>query len=145
MSRRIVYHAGVWDLFHAGHLQALEASRGLGDMLIVGVVTDLGAAAYKARSPVIGEAERLRIVSALACVDAAFLQPGTDPTPVLLALDALGLRPAIMAHGDDWSELREGSETLRRLGIEWRTVPYGDGAGTTGLIERIRGSQCTKP
>src|SRR5690606_26928530 len=56
---RIVYHAGVWDLFHAGHLRVLEQSKKLGDVLIVGVVTDDGAAAYKPRRPVIPQHERL--------------------------------------------------------------------------------------
>lgn len=136
---RIVYHAGVWDLFHAGHLSVLERSKALGDLLVVGVVTDDGAAAYK-RRPFIPQDERLAIVRALRCVDAAFLQPGTDPSPVLEALDALGLRPAVMAHGDDWSELREGMDTLERLGIELVLLPYGEGTGTTGLINRIRGT-----
>jgi glycerol-3-phosphate cytidylyltransferase len=135
---RIVYHAGVWDLFHAGHLSILQRSKELGDVLVVGVVTDVGAAAYKPRAPVISQDERLRIVSALECVDAAFLQPGTDPSPVLEALAAVGVCPSVMAHGDDWSELREGNDTLERLGIELALLPYGNGDGTTGIIRRIR-------
>jgi cytidyltransferase-like protein len=137
---KIVYTAGVWALFHAGHLAFLERSKalaGFGGKLIVGVLTDDGAAAYKPR-PVVHQDERLRIVSALSCVDAAFLQPGTDPSPVLCALDALGLRPDLMTHGDDWTQLREGGETLARLGIELVLLPYGPGQGTTGIIRRIR-------
>jgi cytidyltransferase-like protein len=137
MSRRVIYTAGVWDLFHAGHLQVLEASRRLGDLLVVGVLTDDGAAAYK-RRPVINQADRLRIVAGLRCVDAAVLQPGTDPSPVLDALAALGLRPEAMTHGDDWRELREGMGTLERLGIRLELLPYGPGPGTTGIIQRIQ-------
>jgi glycerol-3-phosphate cytidylyltransferase len=135
---RVIYHAGVWDLFHAGHLDILERSKALGDLLVVGVVSDEGAAAYKDRAPVVSQDERLRIVSALRCVDAAYLQPGTDPTPVLELLAAQGDCPRAMVHGDDWRALREGQGTLDRLGIELVLLPYGPGRGTTGLIERIR-------
>lgn len=135
---RVIFHAGVWDLFHTGHLSVLERSRALGDMLIVGVLTDDGAAAYKPRRPVIPQNERLAIIRSLRCVDAAFLQPGTDPSPLLESLAAIGRCPAALVHGDDWTELREGSETLERLGIELVLLPYGGGDGTTGIIERIR-------
>ncbi|MFW6030998.1 MAG: adenylyltransferase/cytidyltransferase family protein [Myxococcota bacterium] len=133
----IAYHAGVWDLLHVGHVRVLQASKAHCDVLIVGVVTDDGAAAYK-RRPIVPEHERLELVRELSCVDAAFLQPGTDPTPVLEDLHRLGVTPDEMHHGDDWSELREGAATLQRLGIDLRLLPYGDGPGTTGLIERIR-------
>lgn len=135
---RVIYTAGCWDLFHEGHLRILRASRALGDRLVVGVVTDDGAARYKPRPLVQPEAFRLDLVSSLDCVDAAFLQPGTDPTPVLRSLAALGAAPTVMTHGDDWDRLLEGNETLEQMGIELVLLPYGDGSGTTGLVERIR-------
>jgi glycerol-3-phosphate cytidylyltransferase len=138
-----VYTAGVFDLFHAGHLSVLERSKALageGGKLVVGIVSDLGAAAYKPRAPLIGEQERLRIVSALECVDAAFLQPGWDPSPVLYALAALGVRPKAMTHGDDWTELREGMDTLRRLGVEFVTFPLLRVNGSPMSTTRIRES-----
>lgn len=132
---RVIYTAGVWDLLHDGHLRFLEASAALGDQLVVGVVTDDGAAAYK-RRPIMPEGARLALIRGLACVDAAMLQPGTDPTPILELL-----RPDVMTHGDDWSELLEGQETLERLAVEWVILPYGAGTGTTGLIERIQAQE----
>jgi bifunctional ADP-heptose synthase (sugar kinase/adenylyltransferase) len=62
----------------------------------------------------------------------AVLQPTTDPTPVLERL-----RPDVMTHGDDWERLREGQETLERLGIEWQLVPYTPGISTTLLREEV--------
>lgn len=136
-ARRIVYTAGVFDLLHDGHLATLAASRAMGDLLIVGVLTDRGAAAYK-RTPVLDEHVRLQIISSLDVVDAAFLQPGTDPSPVLRALDAMGLRPSIFTHGADWSELREGNSTLADLGIEYRVTPYYEGKSTSEIISRVK-------
>jgi len=37
---RVIYIAGDWDMFHAGHIKTLEMARALGDYLIVGVHGD---------------------------------------------------------------------------------------------------------
>lgn len=138
---KVVFTAGVWDIFHTGHLSMLERSKclaGPGGKLVVGVVTDLGTAAYKPEPPTINEHHRLRIIQAIECVDAAFLQPGTDPSPVLRALAALGCTPDLMTHGDDWSELKEGGETLEELGVELMLLPYTPDVCTSEIRDRIR-------
>lgn len=129
--RRVVYTAGCWDLLHSGHMNILRRSKALGDTLIVGVLTDLGVAAYKPKPPLYNEHARLEIVRSLNFVDAAFLQPGTDPSPVLRALAACGCKPFVMTHGDDWTELREGNETLAELGIGLQLIPYTPDVSTT--------------
>jgi len=131
MSLKVIYTAGVWDLLHTGHLNILRRSKALGDILVVGVVTDLGVAAYKPRPPIYNEHARLEIVRSLDFVDAAILQPGTDPSPILEFLDAVGCRPDVMTHGSDWERLKEGQETLERLGIGWEILPYTPDVSTT--------------
>lgn len=138
MSGRIIYTAGVFDLFHAGHVEILEESAKLGDLLYVGVVSDDGTYAYKNRRPQFSERERMEIVGSLRCVDQVFLQTGTDPSPILRHLVAIGQKPSIFSHGDDWSELIEGADTLRELGIEFRTIPRTRGRFTSRIIEQIR-------
>lgn len=128
---RVVYTAGCFDLLHDGHLNLLRQSRALGDRLIVGVVSDEGAALYK-RRPVQSETTRLKVVRALLGVDMAVIQETTDPTPVLELL-----RPDIMTHGDDWGALLKGQDTLRRLGVEWRTVPYTHGISTSEIRAKM--------
>jgi len=130
-DRRLIYTAGVWDLLHRGHLNLLRRSRALGDVLIVGVVSDDGAAAYK-RRPIQDEETRLAVMRALRMVDFAVLQPTTDPTPILEVF-----RPHVMTHGDDWDRLREGNDTLALLGIDFMTLPYTHGVSSTDLIREL--------
>lgn len=134
MARRIIYCPGVWDLLHRGHLNILRASRAMGEMLIVGVVSDDGVEAYKGRRPVHDEQTRLEVIRSLRMVDGARIQPTTDPTPIL---EALIPRPTALTHGDDWERLREGQETLDLLGIEFRLIPYTHGVSSSGYIAEL--------
>lgn len=130
---RIVFVPGVWDLLHRGHLNLLWRARQLGDVLVVGVVSDAGTEAYKNRRPAQTEALRLDIVNRLNFVDVVDLQPTTDPTPLLERY-----RPTMLVHGDDWERLIEGNETLERLGIEFVRLPYTPEVSTT-LLRRLAG------
>jgi rfaE bifunctional protein nucleotidyltransferase chain/domain len=125
---RVIFTAGVFDLLHRGHLNMLWQSRQLGDVLVVGVVSDGGCAAYKGRLPVENVQRRMQAVEKLGFVDAVLFQATTDPSPILERI-----RPDIMTHGDDWLELKVGQDTIDRLGIEWRLIPYTPGISTTLL------------
>jgi bifunctional ADP-heptose synthase (sugar kinase/adenylyltransferase) len=110
----------------------------MGDKLIVGVVSDAGAEAYK-RRPAQREQARLGNIRDLAYVDFAVIQDTTDPSPVLKVI-----RPDVMTHGDDWSALLEGNETLALLGIEFRLIPYTHGVSTSALLAYLeRGEAVT--
>lgn len=128
----VAYTAGVFDMLHIGHLNLLRRSAQWGTTLVVGVVTDAGAERYKGHRPVQDERTRLEVVRALPFVDLAILQDGTDPSAVLEVI-----RPQVMTHGDDWSKLREGHETLDRLGIRFVSLPYTQGISSTLLRGRV--------
>lgn len=121
-----VYIGGVWDVFHHGHLNILERCRALGQRLIVGVLTDDAAEAYKAR-PLIPEEERLRIIKSLRIVDDAILQHHQDPTA---DLTTLGLKPDYIVHGDDWTEC-PGADYVQENGGKVVLVPYTQGISST--------------
>ena len=133
---KVIYTAGVWDLLHRGHLNILWESKRLGDVLVVGVVSDAGCMAYKGFAPVQNSQLRIRNVRELGFVDVVELQATTDPTPLLERY-----RPDVMTHGDDWEELREGQDTINRLGIEWRLIPYTPGISSTVLREKRNGGR----
>ena len=55
---------GVFDLFHIGHVAALQQCAALGDRVVVGVTGDADAAGYK-RPPVVAQADRVAVVQAM--------------------------------------------------------------------------------
>lgn len=128
----VVQTAGVWDTLHAGHLAFLYRARQLGDLLVIGVVTDEGTAAYKGRKPVQPEGIRLAKVKALGLAHVVELQDTTDPTPLLERY-----RPNVFVHADgqgSWSLLRERVEAA---GVQYLNLPYTDGISSSQLRERI--------
>jgi rfaE bifunctional protein nucleotidyltransferase chain/domain len=130
---RVIYTAGVFDLLHAGHISLLWRSKQLGDVLVVGVVSDAGTREYKGRLPLENVQVRMAAVRSLGFVDAVVLQPDTDPTPLLDRF-----RPHVMTHGDDWDRLRAGHGALERLGVEWVTLPYTPDISSTLLRQSIK-------
>lgn len=125
---RIVYTAGVFDILHHGHLQTLWLSKELGDILIVGVVSDAGTLAYKGFTPFEPAELRSRNIEALGFVDVVVRQPLTDPTENLKRF-----KPELFTHADggqDWSRLREQVEAL---GIKYVDLPFIEGLSSTNL------------
>lgn len=65
------YIAGVFDLFHIGHLNMFRRAKEQCDYLIVGVVTDEGVRKYKEVDPFIPFSERIELVRSCRYVDEA--------------------------------------------------------------------------
>lgn len=126
-----MYTAGVFDLFHGGHLNLLWESKQLGDLLVVGVVSDQGCHAYKGIYPHQTLSARMDAIRQIAWVDVVVPQETTDPSYNLRRF-----LPHCMTHADDWTRLREGQETLEELGITWHLIPYTKGISSTILREK---------
>jgi len=64
LGLRVVLTGGTFDILHEGHSMYLEAARGFGDFLIVGVDSDDKVRARKGEGrPAVPEAERLRMLT----------------------------------------------------------------------------------
>lgn len=121
---------GTFDVFHVGHLRLLERARGLGQRLVVGVSSDELNTRKKGRDPVFSQDERMRLVGALKCVDAVFLEESLElKRAYLLAQNA-----DVLAMGDDWrGKFDEYSDICHVVYFE-RTPAIS----TTAVIEKIR-------
>ena len=76
---KIVVTSGYFDPLHIGHIECLELARQLGDKLIVIINNDLQAKLKKGKS-FMNEKDRMKIISALRCVDEVFLSIDKDKT-----------------------------------------------------------------
>ena len=96
MSRVITF--GTFDIFHVGHVRILERAKAMGDTLIVGVSSDALNQSKKGRLPVYSQAERVKIISALKCVDEVFIEESLE-----LKGEYIKQHNAdILVMGDDW-------------------------------------------
>ena len=112
---KIVATSGYFDPLHVGHLECLELAKRLGDKLIVIVNSDLQAKLKKGKS-FMKQEDRMKIISALKCVDEVFLSIDKDKSQC----ESLRyLKPDIFAKGGDrMSDEIPESKVCRELGID---------------------------
>ena len=112
---KVVVTSGYFDPLHVGHLECLELAKQLGDRLIVIVNSDLQAKLKKGKS-FMRENDRMKIISALKCVDEVFLSIDKDKTQCK-SLEYL--KPDIFAKGGDrMSDEIPESNICHQLGIQ---------------------------
>lgn len=131
----IVFTNGVYDLLHPGHVRYLQAARALGDALVVGVNSDRSVRAIKGPTrPITPEDERVEILSALACVDAAVVFDEDTPADIIKAI-----QPDVLVKGADWAENAiVGRDTVEGRGGRVVRMPVEEGWSTTGIIGKIK-------
>lgn len=134
MSKTILTF-GIFDLFHYGHLNLLQSAKEQGDILVVGVGSDYSVQLEQRKrlKTFISSEERLRIVSALRCVDWAFIYG----TYYDLEQSIKVIRPDLYVRGDDWKEDFPGKKVLEKLKIPIKLLKYTEGISSTSIKERI--------
>ncbi|MDF1536296.1 MAG: D-glycero-beta-D-manno-heptose 1-phosphate adenylyltransferase [bacterium] len=134
----IVFTNGCFDLIHPGHVRYLRDARQLGDLLVVGINTDGSVARIKGPGrPILDLGERSEVLLALRWVDAVV--PFDDPTP----LDLIErIRPHVLVKGGDWPvDKIVGREVVEAAGGKVLSLPFHEGASTSGIIDRIRSAE----
>jgi len=135
-GKKIVATNGCFDLLHVGHVRYLQAARTLGDVLAVGLNSDLSVRELKGTGrPLTSQDDRAEILAALQCVDLVTVFPQIQATQFLTAV-----RPAIYVKGGDYSSEtldKEERAILKKIGADIRLIPFQTGHSTSGLIEQI--------
>lgn len=139
----IGYTAGVFDLFHIGHLNLLKNAKGLCDKLIVGVTTD-DLVTYKGKHAMIPFADRAEIVRNIKFVDAVVPQNDMDKLTMCKKLGA-----SYLFVGDDWyatEKWQAYEKEFQAAGIKIIYFPYTKGISSTlinNALAQVRDNHAT--
>jgi len=128
---KIVFTNGCFDILHRGHIEYLQASKALGDLLVVGINSDDSVKRLKGPSrPINNQRDREFMLKSLECVDEVLVFGEDTPRIVIESL-----RPNIITKGGDYKvEDVVGHDIVPETYI----IPFKDGYSTTSMIERIR-------
>jgi D-beta-D-heptose 7-phosphate kinase/D-beta-D-heptose 1-phosphate adenosyltransferase len=134
-GKRIVFTNGCFDLLHAGHVWLLSRAAELGDVLIVGLNSDASVRRLKGPGrPLMSEGDRLAMLTALKCVDAAVVFEEDTPLELIERI-----APDVLVKGQDY----ELDDVVGREQVEARNgkvvlVSLLPGHSTSALIERVK-------
>lgn len=136
-SFRIGYTAGVFDLFHIGHVNLLRNARSLCDRLIVGVSTDeCCRLSAKEKVPIIPFHERIEVVRSCRFVDAVVPQSNLDKVEAQMRL-----KFNLLFVGDDWyltDSWKDFEGQLAEQAVDVIYFPYTEGQSSTKINEVLR-------
>ena len=114
---KIAIVSGYFNPLHVGHLDYLETAKKISDKLIV-IVNNDHQVSLKGSTPFMTEEDRIRIVSALRCVDGVYLSTDKDASVlgtlkhVLVQNQANGRNHFMFCNGGDRSNTNTPEERL---------------------------------
>jgi rfaE bifunctional protein nucleotidyltransferase chain/domain len=134
-GRRIAFANGCFELLHVGHVRYLQAARAQGDVLVVGVNSDIAVAGLKGPGrPLLPAEARAELVGALQSVD--FVVIFDDLTAESVLRD---LRPHVQCKGTDYTEESVPEHAvMEELGGTVRIVGDPKDHSTRDLLMEIR-------
>ena len=129
-----VYMDGVFDMFHAGHLEAIRKCVELGDKVVVGVCSDGDAEGYK-RRPIINERDRVAIIGALRGVDKVICPCPLVVTDDFMESEGIDLVVHGFADDADFEKQREFFAAPIARGA-FKRIEYSPRDSTTSILAR---------
>ena len=133
-GKTIVMTNGCFDLLHLGHLDFLERSKVMGDVLIVALNRDDSITRLKGASRPINDFEsRAKILASLSFVD--FVIGFDEDTPEKLYSQLL---PHILVKGEDYIDSKvAGADAVIENGGRVEFIPLLEGYSSSKIIEKI--------
>jgi len=129
-NKRIVFTNGCFDIIHVGHIRYLKEAKKLGDVLIIGMNSDVSVSRIKPGRPVNFEQHRAEVLSSLEMVDYVVVFDEDTPYELIKTI-----KPDVLVKGGDWKKKDIiGSDIAR----ETHSLPYLEGISTTAIIEKIK-------
>ena len=130
-NKKIVFTNGCFDIVHIGHITLLKKAKSLGDVLIVGLNSDVSVRKLKGKErPIVCQKDRAKVLDSIKYVDYVVVFDELTPYRVITEI-----KPDILVKGKDY-ELKEV--------VGWGIVPkivrinLVKDRSTTNIIEKIR-------
>ena len=138
-GKKIVFTNGCFDIIHAGHVDYLEKAKKLGDILIVGLNSDLSISKIKGeKRPIIEEKLRKKVLESLKPVDLVIIF--NENTPERLIKE---IKPDVLVKGGDWSiDNIVGADFVKSYGGKVKTIDFVYDISTTKIIEKVLDRYC---
>lgn len=129
-NKKIVFTNGCFDIIHRGHVEYLQKAKELGDLLILGLNSDLSVKRLKGENrPINKEKDRAIVLAALECID--YITIFEEDTPLELIKI---VKPDILAKGGDYKiENIAGREYAKETVL----IDFVDGYSTSNIIKII--------
>jgi rfaE bifunctional protein nucleotidyltransferase chain/domain len=135
-GKTIVSTNGCFDILHVGHVRALQQSKALGDILVVGINSDNSVKRLNKgpERPIIHEGERAELIASLGCVD--YVTIFDEDTPVEFLQE---LKPDLHAKGSDYSpEQLAETPVVEKHGGKVKILELVPGHSTSSIVQRIK-------
>ncbi len=133
-QKTIVFTNGCFDIIHRGHVEYLREAKLLGDILIVGLNSDISVRRIKGKPrPYQDEQDRAIILNAMKMVDMVVIFD--EETPIELICE---LKPNLLVKGGDYdSHSIIGAKEVESWGGNVKIIPFLKGYGTSKLVDKI--------
>ena len=129
------YTAGVFDMFHIGHLNILKKAKEQCDYLVVAVTTDELCQKRKNKLPIINFKDRVEIVKSIRYVDEVVAQKDMDKYNAVKNLNC-----DVIFVGSDWKNTEAWNELekkLKKINVDVVYFDYTSGISSTILRNKI--------
>jgi len=134
-KKTIVFTNGCFDVIHRGHIEYLEFCKSQGDLVVVGVNSDISVKIIKGPArPINNQNDRAIVLAALEMVDYITLFDEPDPLNLIKKV-----KPDVLVKGEDWAEKGVvGREFVESLGGKVVLAPLVEGKSSTETIEKMK-------
>ena len=133
-NKTTVFTNGCFDILHVGHTRYLKESARFGDVLIIGLNSDLSVKRLKGQTrPINNESDRAELLAELSFVD--YVVIFEEDTPECL-LDEI--KPDIYTKGADYTlDTLPEAKTVLKNGGKVEFINLVEGKSTTNVIKKI--------
>jgi D-beta-D-heptose 7-phosphate kinase/D-beta-D-heptose 1-phosphate adenosyltransferase len=134
-DKKIVFTNGCFDILHVGHIRYLQKARLLGDILVIGLNSDISVKRLKGElRPINTEKDRAELLCALEYVDYVVIFNEDTPRKLIKKI-----QPDILVKGGDYKpDDVVGKDIVEARGGRLELLQFIEGKSTTNIIERIK-------